>query len=194
MAEKKNTVGTAFSSLIILALILAVGGAGSMVVAQAPSPVEVGLGAHEVVAGETVTIPIICTDLSGMGVIACELRLTYSGQLIIADGRADIGEVWSQRSSIYSRETIVDTTQDVRSLGIAVASASVAEGEGALCYVTFRTMKGALRAESPGVMDSDGGRTAPIEMTCLLNEGDPPVAVVAGTVRIVPPKKEPETK
>ena len=133
--------------------------------------VDVFIGSHQIPEGELRTIPVECSDVTGLSVVACHLRLVYSGDVVETHtSLVSAGNIWPPGSTM-SESVIVDSTGNLKVLYVVIAAATVGSGAGTLCEVRFRAI-------------GDPGDFTPVDLLCELNEGEPMANCSSGLLTI----------
>jgi hypothetical protein len=131
--------------------------------------VTVSVDSYEIPSGTAATVTVDCTDVTDLGVIACDIVLEYSGAVVLyVDGSATRGSVWL---SGFISASEADGTGDQKILTIAIASFEDAIGSGTLAEVE-------LLAVGPE------GAFTNVSVDCVLNEGDPETVEMPGSVLV----------
>lgn len=122
--------------------------------------VDVYIGSHQIPEGELRTIPVECSDVTGLDVAACYIRLVYSSDVVQTfPGFVNAGSIWPPGSTMIEA-TIVDSSGSLKALHVVVAAAALGSGSGSIIEVDFRAI-------------GDAGDSTPVDLVCELNEGDP---------------------
>ena len=148
------------------ALLVALGG---LLAAGPATAVTVTCGTASGLAGQSVTVSLTSTDLTGLNVTAYQFRLAYNSAVVTATGVSTIGTLTGAAGWATPTFNVTGGRIDV-----SAAGSTALTGGGVLLNVTF-TIHPALL---------DGSSTSLTLSNCLMNEGTPAVTTVDGGITV----------
>ncbi len=132
-----------------------------------PQMVQVSLPDTSVARNSNVEIPVRVTDLTGKNVIAYQLAVTFSGNVLKAKGISTSGSL-----SAASGWTVLSNTNTSGQITVVGSGITPLSGSGTLVKLQFE------------IVGSPGDSSALAFATCLLNEGNPAASSSNGRVRV----------
>jgi len=137
------------------------------------SAVEVKAPNISAKAGETITVPISVSDVTGLDLIAVEITLTYDSNILTAKTTSSVGtltEGWNSSVNIIGGQIV-----------IWLASATAASGSGTLVSVEFQISK-----------DAQDGQISPLTLSKVrFNEGNIATTSIDGVFTVGSPNHPP---
>jgi len=152
------------------ALLVALGG---LLAAGPATAATLTCGTASGLAGQTVTVSLSTTDLTGLNVMSYQFRIAYNASVVTATGVSTSGTLTGTAGWATPAFNVTSGQIDV-----SAASATALTGAGTLLNVTFDV--------NPALLD--GGSTTLTLSNALMNEGTPPVTTANGsfTVMVTP--------
>ncbi|MFT5366447.1 MAG: hypothetical protein ACI8V2_001394 [Candidatus Latescibacterota bacterium] len=139
------------------------------------APVTISLPKLTAKPGETVTVDVTISDVTGLNIVASDITITYDARIVTA-GRLVISGTLTNRWSEAHRVGFVTGSQDTTGLiDIAVATASrIPEGSGIFLQIPFTV------SDSAKI-----GQVSALTITeAILNNGTPAVTIVNGSITV----------
>lgn len=140
-----------------------------------PVPVTMSLPTITAKPGETVTIDVTVSDLTGLNVVASDITIIYDARIVTA-GRLAINGTLTNRWSEAHRVGFVEGSQDTIGLiDIAVATSNrIPSSSGIFVQIPFTVSDSAQL-----------GQISPLTFTeTILNNGTPAVTAINGSITI----------
>ena len=148
------------------ALLVALGG---LLAAGPATAVTVTCGTASGLAGQTVTVSLATTDLTGLNVMAYQFRIAYNAGVVTASGVNTAGTLTGAAG--WATPTFNVTSGQI---DVSAAGNTALTGSGTLLKVTFDI--------NPALLD--GGSTTLTLSGFVMNEGAPSVTTVDGSITV----------
>ena len=167
-----NRVG----AVLVLAAMLTIAGPG-VHAQEAQVPVPISLPHVVAGVGEILTIPVQIGDITGLGILATDLLITYDARIITAVRPISSGTFTSGWSQANRVGFVPDTQDTVGLIDIAAATSSkIPKGAGTLLNIEFRVSANAVN-----------GQVTPLRIEeAILNNRSPKTKTQDGSVMVVP--------
>jgi hypothetical protein len=148
------------------ALLVALGG---LLAAGPATAATLTCGTASGLAGQTVTVSLSTTDLTGLGVTSYQFRVAYNAGVVTASGVSTVGTLTGTAGWATPMFNVTSGQNDVSAAGTTALT-----GAGPLLKVTFDI--------DPALLN--GGSTTLTLSNALMNEGTPPVVTANGSITV----------